>query len=300
MDCICKKPHRWTSEASLLDVFAAVRAECPVIRDIFVPDDIWPIFRDWHLKPDNEAHHASMLMLALKRGDLGSITSFAHRHLVASGRQMRNQYVKDLREQWMNYNDPLERHHKFKIYFGRIAELQCAEWLETEGWTICDLEAFREGPDIEAVAQNQNPAAFEVKFIGELDECFNNGLKSLRGEDSSTRLSPYGAANFLLFRAYEAAKQLQQSTTNTRIVLLVIDELTWFTFEPQLKNGWIDWKNPAFSQYNDPFIAARRDKNQNLDADLGPALGSINTVWILRRSGVNQYERQYVFPMGPN
>ena len=186
------------------------------------------------------------------------------------------------------------------LFFGRLVELQCAEWLEEQDWTISGLEAFREGPDIEAVAKNQNPAAFEVKFIGQLNECFNNGLKSLRGENSSTLLSPYGAANFLLLRAYEAAKQLQKSTANTRIALLVIDELTWFTFATQLKNGWIDWKNPAFLQFNDPFIADRRDKNPALDADLGLALGSINAVWILKRSGVNQYERQYVFPMGPN
>jgi len=50
----------------------------------------------------------------------------------------------------MFYEDPLERHQKSRIFNGLVVELQFAEWLETLGWTIVGLEAFRDGPDIEA------------------------------------------------------------------------------------------------------------------------------------------------------
>jgi len=106
-------------------------------------------------------------------------------------------------------------------------------------------------------------------------------------------LSPNGAANYLLYRAYEAAKQLQRSNATARIALVVIDELTWFTFKRALENGWIDWKNPAFKGANDPFIDDRRNENPGLDAELRPILGGIDDVWIIKRSSGNQFARMF-------
>src|SRR2546428_13741422 len=105
IDCICMKPPPWTDDSSLFDAFAEVRAACRAMRHIFLPDDIWPRFRNWHLS-ENEAVHNSILLLAMERGYLGSITSFAHRYLIASKHQVRKQYLNDLREQWMNYDTP--------------------------------------------------------------------------------------------------------------------------------------------------------------------------------------------------
>lgn len=118
-------------------------------------------------------------------------------------------------------------------------------------------------------------------------------MKSLRGENPVRGLSPYGAVNYLLFRAYEAAKQLQRTNATGRVALVVIDELTWFTFETQLKDGWIDWKNPAFIGVNDSFIDNERNENPSLDAELGPVLRSIDSVWILERSDGRQFTRRF-------
>jgi hypothetical protein len=78
------------------------------------------------------------------------------------------------------------------------------------------------------------------------------------------RLSPYCAANYLLSRVYESGKQLQQSAASTRIALIA----TWFTFERQLNDGWINWKNPAFMDVYDPSIDYERKKNPNFDDEM--------------------------------
>lgn len=228
LNCICLAPPSPSIGSSLLDTFAAVRERCPAIKDLFVPNEIWSKFHSWHLWSDVEAHHESALLLALGRGHLSSITSPVHRYLLESCRinsRVRKQYLNDLQEKWMDDSDPLRRHKKFKMFYGRVVELQCAEWLEKQGWEISDLEAFRErSPDIEAKSARGDLTAFEVKFIGQGDDGCNTVLKGFSGEDTYERLSPYCAANYLLYRVYQSAKQLQGASAATRIALVVIDE----------------------------------------------------------------------------
>lgn len=300
VDCLCQRLQSGPFASSLLDRFAAIRTECPAIRELFVPDNIWPKFRDWHLQPEIDACHTPMLLLALERGHLASTISFAHRYLLASDRLkpgIRKQYINDFREQWMNYDDSMERPHKSRMFTGRVVELQFAEWLEEQGWTISGLEAFREGPDIEAVTERREPTAFEVKFIGQQDTCFASVVNSLKGEDGGVLLSPYGAANFILFRAYEAAKQLKRSAATSRIAVIVIDAITWFTFERPLKDRWIDWRKPAFTPVIDPFIDEQRKTNPNLDAELKLVLGDIDSVWFVNRVDGYQYVREFDITM---
>src|SRR5262245_38522873 len=96
-------------------VLESVRAECPALREVFLPDDVWPEFKAWHAKPDEVALHCSMLVLALDRGHLERLTLPVHRYLLDGDRlrtDVRANYVKDLRERWMHYADHLERHRK--------------------------------------------------------------------------------------------------------------------------------------------------------------------------------------------
>lgn len=199
----------------------------------------------------------------------------------------------------MHYSDPIERHQKFRIFFGRLVELQCAEWLESKGWTVSGLEAIQEGPDIEAYASDGPVTAFEVKFIGMEDVDFAITMKSLTGQPAATSVSPYVAANYLLFRAYEAAKQLQRITCD-RIAVLVIDDLTWFRFELQIRDNWINWANPTFYSGDsawEAFLARQQTRYPQLTADLQPVLGSLNAVWILRLSNGYQYDREVEMPI---
>jgi hypothetical protein len=94
------------------------------------------------------------------------------------------------------------------MFLGRLAELQFAEWLEELGWKIVGLEALRTGSDIEAETHDAVRGGFEVKLIGTEDTDFKLILQSLAGKIVADSVSPYAAVNYLLFRVYEAAKQL--------------------------------------------------------------------------------------------
>jgi hypothetical protein len=84
----------------------------------------------------------------------------------------------------MLYSDVVERHRKYRIFAGRLAELQFAQWLESQGWEISGLEALREGPDVEGRASGRPDTAFEVKVIGTEDNDFRTMVASLTGEPS--------------------------------------------------------------------------------------------------------------------
>ncbi len=133
-DCSCSKRQGRVGEGSL-ELFAAVRSRCPALHRIFVPDDVWPDFQQWHRQPDTVAHHRSILLLAMERGHLGRVTTAVHRYLMTAGLarpDVRQPYLLDLRERWMLYSDPIERHQKARMFSGRLVELQCAEWLELQ------------------------------------------------------------------------------------------------------------------------------------------------------------------------
>lgn len=105
-------------------------------------------------------------------------------------------------------SEAAERHRRGRTFEGRVAELQCADWLETQSYQIVNLEALGGAVDIEAVSPDGSPTAFEVKFIGIQDADFSMIQRSLEGDAEPYTVSPYTAINYLLFRAYEAAKQL--------------------------------------------------------------------------------------------
>lgn len=129
--CVCQDDHR-PAEDDVLRLFRTLRESCPALR-LLVPDDLWPDFAAWDERGDPDAAHRSICLLALDRGHLRRITDPIHRFLLEGNQRrkdLRAQYVQDLRERWMFADDPLERHHRSRIFTGRIVELQCAAWLE--------------------------------------------------------------------------------------------------------------------------------------------------------------------------
>lgn len=291
-ECSCRKTIPDGSDA-LLEVFARIRDECPALTQILVPDALWPDFQKWNARTDDEAQHRSVLLLALERGHLERITSPIHRYLLAAGlprTDLRKQYRRDLGEQWMRYADPLERHRKSKSFLGRLVELQSAEWLEGLGWEIVGLEALRKGADIEARRQGGQLTAFQVKYIGMEDVDFEVVRMSLKGESEAIAVSPYTAANYLLFRAYEAAKQFQEAK-RPRIVLLVVDAVTSFRFE----YDWIDWNDPQFFESDQgwqAFLERQRPEYPGLDTDLRQTLQTV-AVRIVKLSPGYKYDLEY-------
>ena len=256
----------------------------------------------WHLKPDDIACHNSTLVLALQRGYLKHITLPIHRFLISSGGlrpNVRPQYLQDMREIWIFDPDPMERHRKFRSFWGRITELQFALWLETISYEITGLEALNGGPDIEACEPNGGQGAFELKFIGTEDSDFEMILRSISGAPEAYSISPYTAMNYLLFRAYEAAQQLRPYQ-GSKTAVAIIDAQTWWRFDVQLKYQWIDWRDPTFIGTDpDPqwatFIAGQLKKYPGLYHDIGIILGQLDSVWIVRQT---QYEFELVHSFG--
>ena len=296
VDCTCFEMLERIDEEAL-EIFAGVRSRCPVLNQIFLPDKIWVDFQKWHNQPETIAHHRSILLLSMERGYLGRVTSAVHKYLIKSGQarpDIRQQYLQDLQERWMFYRNPIERHQKFRIFMGRLVELQFAEWLESKGWTVSNLEALREGSDVEAYKLEDGVTAFEIKFIGTEDRDFGIILRSLANQPAVRSVSPYDAINYLLFRVYEAAKQLQKSTS-ARIAVLVVEDETWFRFKRQLTDGWINWDNPQFFSGNswEAFLEQQRTRYPDIENDLQPVLKSLNAVWILKQFNGFQYHIEF-------
>lgn len=105
----------------------------------------------------------------------------------------------------------LERHRKARIFTGRLAELQVAEWLELNGWTVSGLEALGAAHDIQAIAPGAHTTtSIEVKTIGVEDVDFEMIVASLKGTPSrrvfslTVRLSLTSASTWLVSLAGEA------------------------------------------------------------------------------------------------
>ena len=110
--CACQEIIDKDPNQDLLHLFSEVRAQCPALHQILIPDDVWPRFKQWHGRPDKVALHKSMLLLAFQRGYLERITSAIHRFLLRDDCNVSKQYLKDTRECWMFDSEKERRHQK--------------------------------------------------------------------------------------------------------------------------------------------------------------------------------------------
>lgn len=285
---VCDAPAQ-PDEHSVLDGFAEIRTACPAVNRVLVPDSVWPPFRERCACADNGASHQSELLGAYLGGRLRRIASPIHRYLLTHGAlRATKQYEQDLRETWLLQTQPVERHRRWRVFHGRVAELQFAEWLEERSWRITGLEALTTGaPDVQAVSHNGIATAFEVKFVGTQDVEFEMQIKSAAEMPSWHFVSVYGAINYLVFRVYEAAKQLRKASAACRTAVLVLDEMAWKDFELQLRKGWINWTRPLFVGGDSAwqaFMARQREDHPRFPDDLGDKIRSIDFVWIIRQS----------------
>ena len=299
--CAClSSPGREKNSLTRLDI---IRSACPALREILLPDRVWSAVQSWHGEPDVEAAHRSILLLAVERGYLSRLTIPIHRFLLdgdAVLKTVRRQYVRDLVEGWMHREDAVERHRKSRVFRGRLAELQFAFWLEQSGWSVTGLEALREGPDVEAMSESYGATAFEVKFLGVEDSEFESILCAIAGQDSGGAVSAYSGANYLLFRIYEAAKQLEKVQSRRRVAVVVVDDLTWWRVDVQLREKWIDFAAPRFLFPNvawNEFLGKQRDRYPDLDTDLEPAIGRLDSAWIIRQTSQFECILEYDLPM---
>ena len=295
LDCRCRWPLMTAGE--LLDNLEKVRELCPALYQVCLPDDVWPDIKAWHATPDPVALHHSMFALALDRGHLARLTAPVHRYLLQSGAAatgLRAQYREDLKERWMLATDHLRRHRLSRIYLGRITELQIAEWLGSHSWTITGLEAFREGADVTAVHPSVGETDFEIKMVGTEDADFESIVQSLAGLPAGRWLSPYSSMNYLVFRAYEAAVQLQRSSHRRAAAVVLSD---WERFEMQLTGGWVNWADPHFMEQDKELLPALQARYPDLVSKTAPrdALSQIDDLYLLRRANGYEYHLERTF-----
>lgn len=301
--CACSER---LANGDLLGSFTTIRERCPALKAVFLPDKIWPAFLEAANKTPDKALHQSMLVLAFQRGHLEVVTEPVHRFLLVDGHvrpELRKKYAQDLRERWLLETEILERHQESRRFMGPLVELLCARWLERRSWRITGLDALREGPDISAEHRAEGSASFEVKSVGQEDSDFETIVASLNGPPIVDTKDLYAAANYVTFRVYEAAKQLQ-SFDRRRIVLLVVNEITWHNVEFQLRGNWIDWRDAKlFDAKSTPwrtFIDGQREERYpNLDAELSTVIGSLDEVWILKLSYGYKLSREFAFRVSP-
>ena len=79
-ECLCLSKC-FLRQDTPLDDFAYLREQCPVIKQIFIPDKIWPCFRKKCSAEPDIARHQSIILSAFSNGVLNRITSPIHRYL---------------------------------------------------------------------------------------------------------------------------------------------------------------------------------------------------------------------------
>jgi len=291
-----------------LQEFSSLRDECPALREILVPEQIWRRFLEWHSVPDDVANYSSIVLLAFRRGYLPRVTGPIHRHLMSSDGilcTVSKQYLKDLREKWMFDTDPTERHRSSRTFRGRLIDLQFASWLESQSRTIIGLEARPKasdivGPDIETLSESGQSNAFEVKFIGMEDRDFGTLLRSIGGYPAGGPISVYRPINYLIFRVYEAARQLK-AASGSKNVVIVIEELIWHRFDIQVRRNWIDWAFPGFidpDQDWNQFLSLNQERYPGLPADLAATIRGVDSIRVYVQNHAFEFRLKSEFSSG--
>lgn len=278
------------SWSNIINHFESIRKNCPALKEIFVPESEWPKFRKMSPSAFDESGHRSILLGALRWGDLKKITLPVHAYLLDGEKpkdSLTKQYKQDFVEKWMSEKTPLERHERVRAFNGKLAELISSSWIESKGWQINNLEALNGSFDIEAISPQGSNSAIEVKYIGEEDWQFELNLKSEQsGEAVAKVFNDYNGYNYILFRTYEAAKQLE-NFSGDRYVFIVISSLTWGNSSMAIECDWI--RHPLhffeFSKWKDNVsdcFAKSINKYPNIEKKINKVLNQIKELWIIK------------------
>lgn len=293
MTCECLRATADLDEVRDLDgsiplvEFIEIRKQCPALREILLPDIIWQKVLNRLGTDDSVAAHTSIFLLAFRRGCLSAVTEPIHRFLLTESGiidpRIRRQYLEDLQEKWLLAPDPVRRHSLCRIYRGRLLELQFARRLEACGETVIALEAWREGADIQTeLPLDGSVHTYEVKFVGLEDTDF-----ALLPAERAASISSYVAPNYLLFRIYEAAKQLE-SADGCRHAIVVLDEQTWrLRLKQPLEDEWIAKNSfclfPVAEDKWNQFILKQQKRYLSLPDDMSASITTLNNVEIFRQ-----------------
>lgn len=281
-----------TGKGTLLEELTRVREACPALKRIFVPDDVWPDFearvKELIAKPDTMRHNA-IAYYALDRGTLGAMCSPIHRYLLDGDIPKAHVDLGALLENWIQKEKHIEKHRRSKSFMGKLVELLYIEHLGSQGYKVLALDAVERGPSDAVVEKDGKRQSLEVKYLGVDDDSFEAIVKSVADDKPTPHVGDlYGSINYVVFRVYEAAKQLQKTPKEGRRVAFVIDDQTLHTVELQLKskNKWIDWS--AAKLYDNAgakskkFIDDQRGDYPDLDKELASVIRELEGITFVK------------------
>ena len=196
---------------------------------------------------------------------------------------------------WMLENELLARHQKERIFKGKLAEIMIAAWIEDKGWLIDNLEALGGKFDLEATSTKHLSYNIEVKYIGQEDFMFENIVESISsGEAVGGPWNIYGGYNFILLKAFEAAKQLF-SSTKYPLAILVVNNMAWDFLEMPIKDKWIYNRPIRFfdsaSEKWEKFLCKKKSENRfaNIENELDTIIGDLKELWIFKEHNDLEY-----------
>ena len=267
--CICQDPSFFKSNYETLErdelikVFKKIRIGCEVLKNI-ITDDFWAALKSKPYGCD-KAFHSSIFWISYNNGYLHRLTKALHEFLYDRS-NIDKRYKQALRENWLDSktidknNAEVKHHQKGKAYMGKIHELMFAEYLQERGAEILNMEAWKEGlPDIIANCNNEIHY-IETKYIGQDEESF----KKIFLEKKAYEFTPQDIANYVLFRLCEAGAQLKRCGKEgiKTVVILLNSFVTSDHFKIAIENGFVNFDNPEFSDYEDMMRALNQDRNQ--------------------------------------
>lgn len=283
---------------SVLNQFENVRKNCPALREIFVPESVWPQFSEVALNFHNNAtEHQYIFLCAFKAGFLRKITLPVHAYLLDGEKpkkSLKKQYKQDLIEKWILKKIPTERHIGARGFHGKLAELISSSWIESQGWKIINLEALGGSFDIEAISPQGKCCAIEVKYIGEQNHQYEQSLESLKsGRAVYGGINHYDRYNYILLRIYEATKQLS-SFKGDRYVFIVISNLIWHVIDIAIQDNWLQQYPSKFFNLLPLEWKSLRKKYPNIDTEIGEILNQIKELWIIKDDSLKYSLRKII------
>ncbi len=283
MDCSCMKRCP-TEDAE--KAFSIVRENCPVLKDIIIPNDIWQDYKEAMNNPVGLALHQPIMYSSFKNNCLFNLTRPIHIYILDKMKQelyLQRQYKKDLQEKWFNEKEEVKRNKYADIFMSRIAEILIIKYLASSGLIIENYEAIGAKHDV-VYKNNDVEICAEIKYIGQEKDDFLRHNKTIREGSSAEILSLYLPYNFLIFKVFEAAKQL--TTTNQRkVVYIIISDPSINRFQLQIEDKWFKWLNPQFKNDDQWSIflndKRKRDKKfKYIDVELETIISSLDEIHI--------------------
>ena len=127
-----------------------------------------------------------------------------------------------------------------------------------------------------------------MKYIGIQDYRYNEILYSLEyGEAVGGFFNIYSGYNFILFKIFEAAKQLT-TCSNNRLALVVASSVDWDFLEMPIRDRWIysrpiGFSDAASEDWN-KFLAQKKYEKRfaNVENELDVVIGDLKECWILK------------------